>query len=59
VNELKKWIDKIEEEQNKLNEYEEPIFNKDEMDKKLEELRAEAKKMKNIQRPIVTEKSDL
>ena len=29
------------------------------MDKKLEELRAEAKKMKNIQRPIVTEKSDL
>ncbi len=59
VNELKKWIDKIEEEQNKLNEYEEPIFNKEEMDKKLEELRAEAKKMKNIQRPIVTEKSDL
>ena len=40
-------------------EYEQSVFDKQEMDKKLEELRIEAKKMKNIPRPISTEKTDL
>ena len=59
INELKKWIEEKEEQQSKLMEYEESVFDKQEMDKKLEELRIEAKKMKNIPRPISTEKSDL
>ena len=36
----------------KLKEYEEPIINKEEINQKLEDLRKEVKKIKNMPRPI-------
>lgn len=54
---LKEWMEDMVKEQGKLKEYEEQYLTKDKMEKKLEELRNEVKKMKNMQRPI--EKGDL
>ena len=54
---LKEWMEEMVKEQEKLKEYEEQYLTKDKMEKKLEELRNEVKKMKNMQRPI--EKGDL
>ena len=51
VQELNKWIDEYEEKLNKLKEYEEIPFDKEELNKRLVDLRATWRKMKAIKRP--------
>ena len=59
VQQLNKWIDEYEEQLNKMKEYEEINFDKEELSKRLNELRAEWRKMKNIKRPITEVNEDL
>ena len=54
VEELNKWIDEYEEKLNKVKEYEEVPFDKEELNKRLMELRAQWRKMKSIKRPAET-----
>lgn len=57
VDRLEKWIEDLEEKQSKLNEYDEPVIVKSELDEKLRELGRESKKMKNLPKP--SNESDL
>jgi len=50
--EMKEWLKNLEEKQNKLKEYEESIIKKEELNQKLDDLRKEVKKIKNMPRPI-------
>ena len=59
VQQLNKWIDEYEEQINKMKEYEDINFDKEELSKRLNELRAEWRKMKNIKRPITEVNEDL
>jgi len=59
VQELNKWIDEYEEKLNKIKEYEETFFDKKELVQRLEDLREESKKMRNIPRPLVKANEDL
>ena len=54
VEELNKWIDEYEEKLNKVKEYEEVPFDKEELNKRLMDLRAQWRKMKSIKRPAET-----
>ena len=54
VQELNKWIDEYEEQLNKIKEYEEIPFDKEELNKRLVDLRAQWRKMKAIKRPAET-----
>ena len=54
VEELNKWIDEYEEKLNKVKEYEEVPFDKEEFNKRLMDLRAQWRKMKSIKRPAET-----
>jgi len=51
VQELNKWIDEYEEQLNKIKEYDESPFDKEELNKRLVDLRATWRKMKAIKRP--------
>lgn len=59
IQELNKWIDEYEEKLNKIKEYEETFFDKKELVQRLEDLREESKKMRNIPRPLVKANEDL
>ena len=59
IQELNKWIDDYEEKLNKIKEYEESFFDKKELVQRLEDLREESKKMRNIPRPLVKANEDL
>ena len=52
VEELNKWIDEYEEQMNKIKEYEESPFDKEILNEKLIDLRAQWRKMKSIKRPV-------
>ena len=52
VQELNKWIDEYEEQLNKIKEYDDSPFDKEELNKRLVELRATWRKMKAIKRPV-------
>ena len=52
VQELNKWMDEYEEKFNKLKEYEDIPFDKEELNKRLVDLRAQWRKMKSIKRPV-------
>ena len=52
VQQLNKWIDEYEEEMNKIKEYEESTFDKEKLNEKLVDLRAQWRKMKSIKRPV-------
>jgi hypothetical protein len=54
VQQLNKWIDEYEEEMNKIKEYEESTFDKEKLNEKLVDLRAQWRKMKSIKRPAET-----
>ena len=59
VQELNKWIDEYEKQFNEKNEYDENNFNKEELSKRLSDLRDEWRKMKSIKRPIENVNEDL
>ena len=52
VQELNKWIDELEEDLSKKKEYEEINFNKEKLNEKLVDLRAQWRKMKSIKKPV-------
>ena len=54
VQELNKWIDEYEDQLNKIKEYDEIPFDKEELNKRLVDLRAQWRKMKAIKRPAET-----
>ena len=53
LDELNIYINEVESKQNKLYEYEEPIFKKDEIMKKLEKLKETMSHLRKIPRPII------
>ena len=52
VQQLNKWIDDLEEELNNKKEYEEINFDKEKLNEKLVDLRAQWRKMKSIKKPV-------